>query len=400
MDPSQFTATAPGQLVETRGKESIESSGRISLVEFDGQAFLPAHLPPDLDFERVIGSLWRDFDRARKALATLDATANSLPNPHLLSRPFGIREAQASSRIENTIASAEEIVFEELGERREDKSREVLNYLSALEWALEAEAPLSQWTIRTMHRMLLDGVRGSDRHPGEYRSGQAYLKGVRAGFAHARFVPPPAQHVPPCMDALEAFIKEPSEDLPEIMVLAMAHYQFETIHPFADGNGRVGRLLLLLSLCRYGLLSRPLISVSAFFDRNQDAYYDLLLRVSTHGDWASWVRFVCQAICEEAWDAQRRADRLIALRRDFLARVTEPRASSLLRELVDFIFTRPAIHTADARDRLGISHQQAQRHVNRLVSKGILREITGRSYDRVYLARDVINVIESDAIDP
>jgi len=385
---------APGELVNTSGSEWLPAASALP-VHYEGDAYLPRALPATADAGSLIAAAWPDVEAANNALVSLDGTAENLPNPHLLANPFRIREAQASSRIENTIASAEEVALAELGESRSDDSVEVRYYITALEGGLRSEQTLAQPLLRSMHQALLSGgARGADKRPGDYRIGQAYIEGDRKGFSHARFVPPPTEHVQSCMDQLDAFLTQESPAFPRIMQAALVHYQFETIHPFADGNGRLGRMLIILQLCRSGLLRRPLIDISSFLDAHRDTYFDLLLDVSLEGNWLTWIQFFCRGVAHQAREARLRVRVLLDLRREYIDLVTEPRASALLRELVDWLFSRPAIKTVQVASHLGIRHQAAQRHVDRLVEKGILREITGGNYDRTYLAHGIINAIE------
>ncbi len=396
MSPGDSQSDIPGQLVETSGVEHLARDGRVEPVRFRGLAFLPDPLPPPIPAKELIGEVWQSLDAATRGLARLEGTARTLPNEDLLANPFSIREAQASSRIENTIATAEEIGLVAEDEAPRDESREVRNYLTALEQGLASEAPLGAWLLRSMHRTLMTGVRGEDKFPGDYRATQAYIGGDHPGFDNARFVPPPADRIQLCMDDLDRFIASPPDDLPPLIAIAMAHYQFEAIHPFADGNGRVGRLLISVSLCRYRLIERPLVYPSSFFDAHRSDYYRLLRRVSTHNEWTPWIRFFCQAIETQAEDAIRRAARLLELRKSYIDRVTGKWSPALLRELTDFLFTRPVVRASSVAQRLGVQPQQAQRYIDRLVEHGILTEVTGRSYGRIYAARGILEAIEID----
>lgn len=389
-------SSAPGRLIRTSGTEWLPSQSALP-VEFAGDAYLPDPLPGKFDFNDALPQTWSDIERAVAALSGLVKQTRTLPNPHLLTGLFRLREAQASSRIENTIASAEEVALVDVGEVSRDESVEVKNYIRATEFALGQEYPISNGLIKSMHQLLMqDGARGSELRPGQYRLAQAYIGGEKKGFEHARFVPPPGEHVQLAMDDLVAFIRDEAVTMPAVMATAMVHYQFETIHPFSDGNGRLGRMLIQVQLNRAGYLERPILDISSFFDRFRDEYYDLLLGVSTQGAWLDWIRFFCRGIAHQAMDAERRADELLALRRDYMDRVTEPRASALLRETVDYLFSRPAIRTNDLAEHLNIKHNAAQRHVNRLVEKQILTEVTGRSSHRVYVAKGVLAVIERE----
>ncbi len=401
MDAASFAPDAPGRLVETSGQEwRHTAAGKRELAEFRGEAFVPDPLPPrNLDFERLIGRIWPELGAATAALQRLDATAATLTNPHLLSNPFKIREAQASSRIENTIASAEEVAIAGAGGPTADEPREVQNYLLALDEGLASEAPLGEWLLRQLHHRLLEGVRGGDRNPGELRKGQAYIQGDERGFRNARFVPPPATEVQACMRDLQSFLDAPPEAIPPLVQVALVHYQFETIHPFADGNGRLGRILISLSMCRMGLISRPLLSISSYFDRHRQTYYDLLLGVSQRGEWEPWVRFFCDAVAVQAEDGARRGRKLLELRRSWLEKVTTPRAPALLREAVDRLFERPAVSAKSMAERLNVRPQQAQRYIDRLRSLGILREVTGGQYGRIYVADEIVAAIEADDVE-
>ncbi|MBN4052493.1 Fic family protein [bacterium AH-315-K20] len=397
MDLSNFTQSSPGKLVQTSGSEPVVKEGRPTLGLFSGQAFLPDPLPPKSLGVDLLGTVYPDLEDAVQNLTRLDGIAASLPSSQLLANPFRIKEAQASSRIENTIASAEDVALDEAGLATTDDSREVGNYLRALDAGLKSQAPLGQWLIKSMHSVLMSGgVRGAEKRPGEYRDGQAYIQGRRRGFADAAFVPPPAEEVQHCMDHLDHFMRSPPAWAPAIVAAALVHYQFECIHPFADGNGRLGRMLIVMMLCRSGLISRPLVYVSPYFDKHQEDYFILLRRVSTEGAWIEWVRFFCIGVATQARDGVYRAKRMLELRQQFADTVTRERASARLRELTDFLFERPAVRSTDVARRLGVRPQQAQRYIDRLTEYGILREITGRNYARVYIAQDVIRVIEAE----
>lgn len=395
----ELKPNAPGELVATSGCEWLPERAALP-VAYEGMAFLPQSLPAGIDLRGVIADTWDDHQNAVAGLAAVEQLSRTLPNPHLLANPFRMREAQASSRIENTIASAEEIALAEADQPTQPDAREISNYIRALDHGLSSEQPLGQSLIKAMHAKLLEGgVRGGEKMPGAYRNRQAYIGSRTRGFAGARFVPPPPEHVQPCMDDLERFIREKSQSVPPIIHAALTHYQFETIHPFADGNGRVGRMLIMLQLCRSGLVSQPNFEISSFFDRHRDAYVDLMLAVSLDGSWLEWVRFFCRGVAHQAKEASARAGSLLELRRHYLAMVTEKRTSSLLRELVDWLFTKPVVTNPQIATKLNVRQQASQRHVDRLVELGILTEITEQSRNRVYVCRGLLEVIGSDLSD-
>ena len=400
MPASNYSDQAPGSLVPTDAWEHRERDGKHEPVQVKGLAFVPAPLPPAVDRVTFTGRLSAELLAASMSLGRLDGIAQTLSNPHLLFRPFRLREAKLSSQIENTIATAEEVALVEAGKSSgRSEAVEVWNYINALEHGLNSTLPLCNRLICEMHQVLMHGVRGQDQQPGEFRSVQNYIGQNGKGLGNARFVPPPpGEALTQSMRDLEQFLNDRRHGLPPLVAIAMAHYQFETIHPFRDGNGRVGRLIVALSFCKgpNALLTRPLVYVSAYFERHRQEYYDRLLRVSTHGEWEGWVRFFLRAVANQADDAMQRAQRLLELRAEFVRQVTEPKASSLLPKLVDHLFDWPAVNTRMVASHLNIQVQAAQRHIDRLADKGILEEVTGASYGRVWVARRLFSIVEAD----
>jgi Fic family protein len=391
MATSDYSDQAPGSLVPTNAWERRERQGKAEQVQVKGMAFVPAPLPPELDRFTFSGRLSEELLAASMSLGRLDGIAQTLSNPHLLFRPFRLREAKLSSQIENTIASAEEVALVEAGKSSSRaEAIEVHNYINALEHGLNSALPLCNRLICEMHKILMEGVRGQEQQPGQFRSVQNYIGRDGDGLRSARFVPPPPGEVlDGGMRDLERFLNDRKHGFPPLAAIAMAHYQFEAIHPFRDGNGRIGRLIVAMSFCKgpNALLTRPLVYVSAFFERHRQEYYDRLLRVSTHGDWEAWVRFFLLAVANQADDAMQRAQRLLELRAEFIRQVTEPKASSLLPNLVDHLFDWPAVSTRMVASHLNIQVQAAQRHIDRLAEKGILEEVTGATYGRIWVAR-------------
>lgn len=380
MEPADFTSEAPGRLVRVEGSV----------------AFVPRDLPPPLAWDtRTVGLL----SAADRALGQLAATGRSLPNPHLLIRPFMRREAVLSSRIEGTQASVSDLVLFEIHpaqERQTPDVREVSNYVRALEYGLDRvhRLPLSLRLMRELHSSLMEGVRGGDRFPGEFRREQVWIGPPGCSLAEATHVPPPPNDdMHQALYALERFLHTPS-DLPPIARLALVHYQFEAIHPFSDGNGRIGRLLITLMLCLDGILPQPLLYLSAYFDRHRQDYYDHLRDVSRRGDWTGWIRFFAQGVAEEAMDAVDRAQRLAHLRAQYIQRVRTPRTSALVTRLIEELFARPAISIDMVAQWLDLTPASAQKHVDRLMREGILEEVTGRRRNRIFLAREIIQAVQ------
>jgi Fic family protein len=380
MDPSRFLQTCPGRLVKT--------------VE-DALAFVPDPLPPALaaDWETAAKT-----SAADNALGRLEGTARGLKNPYLLIGPLQRREAIVSSRIEGTFTTAKQLVLYEvasLASASSSDTREVHNYVRALEHGLQLlpTLPLCLRMIKEMHGILLTDVRGADNRPGEFRDQQNAIGVHGQRIAEARFVPPPpGKELIDALDAFEKFLHAESP-LPLLVRLALIHYQFETIHPFLDGNGRVGRILIALLLCAQERLSQPLLYMSAYFERHRDAYVDHMLAVSQRGEWTPWVRFFLQGVAEQCDDAVGRAKRLVDLRDEYRQRLK--RASGNVLTLIDELCARPAIGIPRAAEVLGVTYRAASLIVDKLEKAKILEEVTGRARDRVYVANEIVKVIET-----
>jgi Fic family protein len=351
----------------------------------------------------------RALAEAERALGRLAEVGRWLPNPHLLIRPFVRREAVLSSRIEGTETSLEDLFAYEaqmdmwpaLSEEQGPKShaaqdaREVANYVVALEYGLKrlSSLPMSLRLIRELHRNLMSGVRGQTRAPGEFRRVQNHIGPPRCRIEEATYVPPPVPDMTGALTALEKYLRAQTET-PSLVRLALIHYHFEAIHPFLDGNGRVGRLLISLLLCAWGLLSEPLLYLSAFFERYRRDYYGLLLGVSQRGEWSPWILYFLRGVRDQADDAIERSNRLSALQQNYRARFGRTRVSARLLIFVDHLFGSPATTVTGAAKTLEITFRAAQRIIDRLVQAGILREITGARRNRLYLAEEILRTID------
>lgn len=376
-----------------------ESCGRLVSVGERRWAFVPDPLPPELLAygPRLVAAL----SRADRALGELAGLGRTLPNPYLLARPFLRREAVLSSRIEGTQASlvdlyafeAEPPLFGE-PERRDDV-QEVQNYVRALEHGIGRleDLPISQRLLREMHAVLMEGVRGSQRDPGEYRRIQNWIGPPGVGMEDATYVPPPPAEIPGALSALERYIHGNTE-APPLVNIALVHYQFEAVHPFLDGNGRIGRLLITLMLMERDLLSEPLLYLSAFFERHRTEYYDRLLAVSQKGAWEDWLHFFLEGVTTEARDASRRAGKLFDLRESYRERFQNAGAGTNLLASLDHLFSRPVTDISELARVLGISFEAARRLVGSLEEQGVLEEITGRRRNRVYAANEVMRVLQ------
>jgi len=289
-----------------------------------------------------------------------------------------------------------------------------LNYVRAMERGLSRlpTLPVSQRLIRELHGVLMEGVRGQNDKPGEFRDSQNWIGKPGSKIHEARFVPPPVIEMLAALDDLEKYIHveahaegkgfHPADEdpglSPLLVRLALIHYQFETIHPFRDGNGRLGRLLMPLLLVSHGRLRAPLFYLSSYFERQRDRYYDLLLEVSRHGNWIDWVDFFLLGVEESARDAVTRADALLALRDKWRAEFEKARSSALLHKLIDRLFEAPAIRIRDAVSLLGVTPASASANIKKLEAAGIVVERTGRKRDQIFVAMDILELIDKGVL--
>ena len=383
MGPKDFTSSIGGRLIN---------------IGPDRWAFVPHPLPPTLEWH---GSLLNTLSDADRAIGQLAAWGGALPgfDPYLLVRPFVNREAVLSSRIEGTQTSITDLYALEAeqpfdSEHRREDAIEVRNYVRALEHGLERRKtlPVSLRLLREMHAILMDGARGAKRDPGEFRRCQVWIGGTGAKLEQASYVPPPpGQELETALAELERFIHGPS-DLPPLVRIALIHHQFEAIHPFLDGNGRIGRLLIVLLLVEWDILPQPLLYLSAFFERHRRLYYDHLLAVSTQGTWREWLEFFLEGVALEARDASTRLSQLSQLQREYRERFAGMTMNAL--KAIDTLFGQPIITVRQLERTLGLTFEATRRIVARLEEVGILFEITGRKRDRLYVAKEIIQVLE------
>lgn len=383
MNPAKFRKDAAGNLVKI-GEEQW--------------AFVPNPLPPQLEITWELAERISDADRA---LGELAGVGRTIPNPHLLIEPFTRREAVLSSRIEGTQATLTELFSAEAGARREGPSaavREISNYVNALEYGLKRlkQLPVSLRLVRELHERLMKDVRGKSLTPGDFRRAQNFIGPPGCKLGNATYVPPPVPQMKEALDRLEKYLHEGRRVLPPLVRLSIVHYQFEAIHPFWDGNGRVGRLLITLLLCSERLLPQPLLYLSAYFERNRKEYYRLLLDISQTGNWTDWVRFFVNGVSEESRDAVARSNQLLALRQEYREKLQAQKVPGRALDLMENLFKEPVITVTSARDRLKVTTRAAQQNVDRLVQAGIVKEVTGRQRYRVFVAQRIIQIVEAD----
>ena len=376
---------------------SSDRAGTLVKTARGNPAFLPRELPPSLNLTPFVNVL----SAADRGLGRLGGIARGLPNPRLLTTPFSRREAVLSSRIEGTQASLTDLAVHEAAPQVTPKDRdvrEVANYVEALEFALDPKRklPVSLRLIRELHRILMHGVRGDDQRPGEFRTVQNFIGRARATEETATFVPPPVPNMREALHSMEKYLHA-SSDLPPLVRLALIHYQFEAIHPFLDGNGRVGRLLISLLLGEEKLLEQPPLYLSAYFERHRGEYYDRLLRVSQRGEFEEWIRYFLDGVRTQAEDAIRRADRLHALRDAYRERLRKVKAPPLQYQVVDLFFERLVLSAGTVVSELGVTHRAAIMSLRALERMRLAKQPVKRQRYRVFWAYEIDQVLEADS---
>ena len=354
------------------------------------RAFIPRPLPPKPPIE-LAGTLQPSLEAAVLALGRLDGVSSLLPDHTLFLYTYIRKEAVLSSQIEGTQSSLSDLLLFELGDAPgvpPDDVHEVSNYVAALDHGLDRlrnDFPLSNRLLRDVHRVLLSRGRGRHQAPGEFRRSQNWIGGSRPG--NAAFVLPPHTAVPDCMAKLERFLHAEDDGLSVLVRAGLAHVQFETIHPFLDGNGRVGRLLVALMLCEAGLLREPLLYLSLYFKQHRSTYYDLLNHVRRTGDWEAWLAFFLEGVTQTAAGAVATARRLTAMfqqDRDRVQAASGRRAGSVLR-VHEALKRRVVLSLPAACLETGLAFRTVGSAMNELVTQGVAREITGRHRNRVFV---------------
>jgi Fic family protein len=377
MNPSDFHAPEAGRVIE---------------VPQGYSAFVPAPLPPKLVYDADVALA---LSAADAAVSELSGLGRQLPNPHLLIASYVRREAVLSSRIEGTRASLSDLLLDEASAQSGPPPgdvREVRNYVVALDYGIKRleTLPLSLRLVREIHERLMRGVRGDHAAPGEFRRSQNWIGPTGSTAATALYVPPPPHEMKEALADWERFVHERGR-VPDLIQCALMHEQFEAIHPFLDGNGRIGRLLITLFLAERGRLSQPLLYLSEFIERHRQEYYERLQRVRSDGDWSGWIAYFLEGVRWTARRALKQASQLTDLREDMRRRLRD-RGKALA--LVDELFVNPYITVARAESILKVTNPTARQIVKRLESEGLLEEVSGRSWGRVYLSKPILKAIE------
>jgi Fic family protein len=382
MNAADFRCPAAGQVVRTRSGYPV---------------FVPAPPPPTVRYDADLALLLSEADAA---LGELSALGRYLPSAHLLVGLFARQEAVLSSRIEGSRVGLTDLLLHEIGEALGDtdevECREVQNYVVALEHGirrLEGDFPLSNRLVRELHERLMTGAHGMHATPGEFRRSQNWIGAPRSTPATATYVPPPPDRLLDALAAWERFLHVRGT-MPVLVQCALIHEHFEAIHPFLDGNGRVGRLLITLFLIEREYLSQPLLYLSAYIHAHRPEYYDLLLRIRTDCAWDAWLRFFLRGVAETSHAARRQATRLLDLRDIYRERLRgKPRTLTLLDEL----FVNPYVTVARARAALGVTAPTARAALAALSAAGVLEEVGDRSWRKLWLARSILETLGEPA---
>jgi Fic family protein len=365
-------------------------------------AFLPSPLPPE-PHVRLAGELQRLLSEADRALGRLDGSVQTLPNPDLFVYMYVRKEAVLSSQIEGTQSSLQDLLAAEaqvLGDGRPRDVDEVVNYVSAMRYGLArlAELPVSVRLIREIHAELLKGVRGSKLTPGELRRSQNWIGPPGCTLAEATFVPPPPGDIGAALGDLESFLHR-DDELPLLVKIGMAHAQFETIHPFLDGNGRVGRLLVTFLLCEKGALHKPVLYLSHYFKRFRQEYYERLQAVRDSGDFEGWLAFFLRGVAQVSLEAADTARRILELREQHRRAITDGlgRGAANGHRVLEHLYERPIVSVADVKALVGTTFAGANQIVQRLVELGILNEITGQARHRRFRYDAYVGLFDGEA---
>jgi Fic family protein len=372
------------------------SAGKVIKSPKGYYAYVPNPLPPTIDWNIQLVSA---LSRADFLLGKLAREGSKLPNPHLLMRPFITREAVLSSKIEGTHATIGEILAHNAGvdvQQNPDDLQEVQNYITALDFSLKrlSELPLSLRLIKEIHEKLMQGVRGSHATPGEFRQSQNWIGSPGCTLNSAKFVPPPVDQLMGCLSEFEKFLH--NRQLPPLIHVALCHYQFEAIHPFLDGNGRMGRLLVGLLLIEQKMLPSPLLYLSAFFEATRDEYYRQLFRVSSHGTWQDWLIYFLNGIAVQSEDALSRAERINDLLNQWKLQVASA-ASNVSVDIVEHFAINPYLTIKKIAEELQIAYSTAERGIRKLVNENIIQQVGDNKRDKVYCATEILTILEEPA---
>ena len=360
-------------------------------------AYVPHPLPPKIEMDWELANL---LSKADIKLGELSGAGQLLTNPHLLISTFIRREAVMSSRIENTQSGLDDLFFFEADETEPSPVsdvKEIINYVRAMEYGIERleDSSISYSLICKIHSILMEGTRSEHATPGSMRIRQNWIGSPGCTLMDATYVPPPVPEMKRCFSDLEKYIHSNAKE-PALIQCALVHYQFEAIHPFVDGNGRIGRLLITFMLLEKGLLSRPLLYLSDFFERHRNEYYELLLNVSQEGDWKAWLTFFLNGIRQQSEDALLTVQKLLDLQNRYRVLAAGRRVPKVVNSLIDYLFAKPIISISELSKAWKMTFPSVQRGVNYLIGKGKLREVTGQRRNRLFVAHEICDIIMTE----
>lgn len=372
-----------------KGPEHTGRSGIYVRQSTGYRAFMPRPLPPEPAVD-LTGDLQQQLSNADRALGRLDGSVETLPNPNLFVYMYVRKEAVLSSQIEGTQSSLQDLLAAEaqLREGVADDAFEVVNYVRAMNLGLERlrELPVSIRLIREIHHELMQGARGQHLTPGQLRQSQNWIGPAGSTITTAAFIPPPPHEVPSLLGDIETFLHR-IDDVPLLVKIGLAHAQFETIHPFLDGNGRVGRLLITFLLCERKTLQKPVLYLSHYFKRHRQEYYDRLQAIRDEGDWEGWLTFFLQGVTEVSLEAAETAKKILGLREEHRRQINDRlgRMAGNGHRVLERLYEKPIVSVDDVRGITGTTFQAANMTVQRLVELGVLQEMTGRARNRRFL---------------
>jgi Fic family protein len=381
-------------------KVFTKPSGKVIKHDRGYSFFLPNKLPPVIEYDESLTTL---ISEASLQLGNLSGIGKLIPNPHLLIAPYIIREAVLSSKIEGTQATIMDVFNFEAGDsdRIDNESKRVLevtNYVKALKYyldAIEKGNSIDIEMLKNAHKILMKDVRGKELNPGELRKKQNYIGRLTDRIQDATYVPPSAEYVEALLKSLEGFIQKSPGRIPVLVQIAVIHYMFEAIHPFLDGNGRIGRLLISLLFAEKKLLNQPLLYFSAYFERNQTEYYSLLLDVSQKSDWVKWIRFFLLGVISQATDAIDNIQKLLVLKSKYEEILNSNKASRNTSMIVDLLFSNPVVTISGIAKSLNVTYRGAKKNIDSLKAMNILKDYfpRGKQHVKKFIAHEIVSIL-------
>ena len=370
------------------------------VVQVDGvngdqyNVFVPNPLPPKIEFDEELVLI---LSKAEEKLGKLSGVCLTLPSPNLLIIPYLRKEAIMSTRIEGTRISMQEVLLSEAKEKEEKTkdAQEVINYINTVNYALTKieNSPINLELIKEMHKVLMENVRGDEKAPGEFREVQNWIGSELSKVSDANFVPPNPEAVPKLMEDLIEYLNT-EHNVSVLIRCALMHYQFETIHPFCDGNGRIGRSLITVYLCKKKKIIKPLLYISEFFEKHRLEYNELLLRTGQTGKFENWIKFFLKAVEVQSEDALVRAHKLLDLREAYRKRVQREAQSSDILNIIDYLFSNPFITVKKAQIILDVTYPTAKKYMEKLAEYEILKETNRLQREKTFVAHEIYEIIK------